>query len=126
MSRESVQASAVIGKINKILTNQIIQKLKPMANKDPEKYLEFWVEFGQFLKEGVAANDENREEFSSLLRFRSTTLPDKWSSLDDYLEHMQPGQDKIYYILGDDENSVSRSPHLDYFQTHCYEVITLN
>ncbi len=125
VSRESVQASAVIGKINKILTNQVIQKLKQMANKDPEKYLEFWVEFGQFLKEGVAANDDNREELSPLLRFRSTTLPDKWSSLDDYLEHMQPGQEKIYYILGDDENSVSRSPHLDYFQTHCYEVITL-
>ncbi len=125
VSRESVQASAVIGKINKILTNQVIQKLKVMANKDPEKYLEFWVEFGQFLKEGVAANDDNREELSPLLRFRSTTLPDKWSSLDDYLEHMQPGQEKIYYILGDDENSVSRSPHLDYFQTHCYEVITL-
>ncbi len=125
VSRESVQASAVIGKINKILTNQVIQKLKQMAHKDPEKYLEFWVEFGQFLKEGVAANDDNREELSPLLRFRSTTLPDKWSSLDDYLEHMQPGQEKIYYILGDDENSVSRSPHLDYFQTHCYEVITL-
>jgi molecular chaperone HtpG len=125
VSRESVQASAVMGKINKILTNQVIQKLKIMAKKELEKYLEFWVEFGQFLKEGVAANDDYREDLSPLLRFRSTTLPDSWSSLDDYLEHMQPGQEKIYYILGDDENSVSRSPHLDYFQTHCYEVITL-
>ncbi len=125
VSRESVQATAMISRINKILTNQVIQKLKEMAKKDPEKYLVFWSEFGLFLKEGVAANDNNRDELSTLLRFHSTTMPDQWTSLDEYLEHMKPGQDKIYYILGDDESSVSRSPHLDYFQTHCYEVLTL-
>ena len=125
VSRESVQATAMISRINKILTNQVIQKLKEMASKDPEKYLAFWSEFGLFLKEGVAANDNNRDELSTLLRFHSTTMPDQWTSLDEYLEHMKPGQDKIYYILGDDESSVSRSPHLDYFQTHCYEVLTL-
>ena len=125
VSRESVQATAVINRINKILTNHVTQKLKEMANKEPESYLEFWSKFGQFIKEGVAANDANREDLSELLRFKTTTIPDLWSSLDDYLEHMKPGQDKIYYILGDDENSVSRSPHLDYFQTHCYEVLTL-
>ena len=125
VSRESVQTTALINKINKILTNQVIRKLKDMADKEPDIYLQFWSEFGQFIKEGVAANDENKEELSGLLRFHSTTIPDQWSSLDDYLEHMKPGQDKIYYILGDDESSVSRSPHLDYFQTHCYEVLTL-
>jgi len=125
VSRESVQATAMINRINKILTNQVIQKLKELAGKDQEKYLDFWAEFGQFLKEGVAANDNNRDELSTLLRFHSTTMPDQWTSLDEYLSHMKPGQDKIYYILGDDESSVSRSPHLDYFQTHCYEVLTL-
>jgi len=125
VSRESVQATAVINRINKILTNHVTQKLKAMANKEPESYLEFWSKFGQFIKEGVAANEANREDLSELLRFKTTTIPDLWSSLDDYLEHMKPGQDKIYYILGDDENSVSRSPHLDYFQTHCFEVLTL-
>jgi molecular chaperone HtpG len=125
VSRESVQATAVIKRINKILTNQVTQKLKEMANKEPDSYLDFWSKFGQFIKEGVASNDANREDLSELLRFRTTTIPDQWSSLDDYLEHMKPGQEKIYYILGDDESSVSRSPHLDYFQTHCYEVLTL-
>lgn len=125
VSRESVQASAVIKRVNKILTNQVIQKLKEMAAKDPDSYKAFWQEFGQFIKEGIAANDDNKEELCTLLRFHSTTIPDQWSSLDDYLDHMKPGQDKIYYILGDDESSVSRSPHLDYFQTHCFEVLTL-
>ncbi len=125
VSRESVQATAVINRINKILTNQVTQKLKEMANKEPDTYLDFWSKFGQFIKEGVASKDANGEDLAELLRFRTTTSPDQWSSLDDYLEHMKPGQEKIYYILGDDESSVSRSPHLDYFQTHCYEVLTL-
>jgi len=125
VSRESIQATALISRINKILTNQVIQKLKEMASKQADSYLEFWDEFGQFIKEGVAANDDNREELSTLLRFHSTTIPDQWSSLDDYIENMKPGQEKIYYILGDDKNSISRSPHLDYFQTNCYEVLTL-
>ena len=125
VSRESVQATAVINRINKILTNQVTQKLNEMANKEPDTYLDFWSKFGQFIKEGVASKDANGEDLAELLRFRSTTNPDQWSSLDDYLEHMKPGQEKIYYILGDDESSVSRSPHLDYFQTHCYEVLTL-
>ena len=125
VSRESIQASAIITRLRKILTNQVIQKLKELANKDEENYLKFWQEFGMFLKEGVAANDEYKDELATLLRFRSTTMPDQWVSLDDYLDHMKPGQEKIYYILGDDENSVSRSPHLDYFQTYCYEVLTL-
>ena len=125
VSRESVQATALIKKIKKILANQVIQKLKQLAAKDSNKYLQFWEEFGQFIKEGLAANDEYREELSELLRFHSTTSPDQWSSLDDYLEHLKPGQEKIYYILGDDESSVFRSPHLDYFQTNCYQVLTL-
>ncbi len=125
VSRESVQASALMSRIKKILTNQVILKLKEMASKDPDLYGRFWQEFGQFIKEGIAANDEHREDLSALLRFHSTTMPDQWFSLDDYLDHMKPGQEKIYYILGDDERSISRSPHLDYFQTHCVEVLTL-
>ncbi len=125
VSRESFQSTALITKINKILTNQVILKLTGMAEKDPDRYLNFWTEFGQFIKEGVAANDENQEKLSGLLRFHSTTSPNQWTSLDAYLEQMIPGQDKIYYILGDDKSSVSRSPHLDYFQTNCYQVLTL-
>ncbi len=126
VSRESVQATAVITRIHKILTNQVIQKLKDLADKEePALFHTFWEQFGQFIKEGVATDDDHREELSELLRFHTTMAPDTWSSLDDYLGRMKNEQGKIYYILGDDENSVSRSPHLDFFQTHCIEVLTL-
>jgi len=126
VSRESVQVTSVIQKINRILTNQVIQKLKIIARKeDSEKYENFWERFGQFIKEGVASDESQREQLSELLRFRTSTHPDDWTSLDEYLDRMKPGQDKIYYILGEDGHSVSRSPHLDFFQNRCIEVLTL-
>jgi molecular chaperone HtpG len=125
VSRESVQASGLINRIQRILTNQVIQKLVNLANNDAETYLKFWSEYGQFIKEGIAADDDNKGDLASLLRFRSTTSPDQWISLNDYLERLKPDQDRIYYILGDDQQTLTRSPHLDYFQTNCFDVLIL-
>lgn len=125
VSRESVQATAVMARLKRILTNQVTKKLERMASSEPERYQKFWEKFGQFIKEGVASEQTDRASLYPLLRFRTTSHPDTWSSLEDYVARMQDGQEKIFYILGDDERSVNRSPHLDYFQTHCYEVLTL-
>ncbi len=38
---------------------------------------------------------------------------------------MKPGQSEIYYILGDSFETVSRSPHLEYFRKHGLEVLYL-
>jgi molecular chaperone HtpG len=73
----------------------------------------------------VASDEKRREALIPLLRFKTTTHPKEWTSLDEYLARMPDNQEKIYYILGDDAHSVSRSPHLDYFQSHCYEVLIL-
>lgn len=125
VSRESVQATAVMARLKRILTNQVTKRLTSLAAEDEDRYEEFWQAFGQFIKEGVASDDSDRASLYPLLRFRTTSCPEMWSSLDDYIERMEAGQDKIYYILGDDEHSVTRSPHLDYFQTHGYEVLIL-
>jgi molecular chaperone HtpG len=114
-----------MSRLKGILTNQVNRKLTSLAKKDPETYLVFWDEFGQFIKEGVASDEKRREALIPLLRFKTTTHPKEWTSLDEYLARMPDNQEKIYYILGDDAHSVSRSPHLDYFQSHCYEVLIL-
>jgi molecular chaperone HtpG len=127
VSRESLQATAMIARLSKILTSQVTNKLIEMATKEPEEYEAFWQNFGPFIKEGVAVekDEKNRESLYPLLRFHSTSFPEKWTSLNDYIGRMKLDQKKIYYILGDDGRSVARSPHLDYFQQHGYEVITM-
>lgn len=125
VSREAIQSSPVIAKLKKILTNQVIQKLKDMAEGNPEKYGEFWMNFGMYIKEGISMDPLESEALAPLVRFHTTSFNESWVSFTEYIERMKSGQEKIYYILGDDERSVVRSPHLDFFRDNGYEVITL-
>lgn len=127
VSRESVQSSAVMARMKKVITGKVLSTLKEIALKEAERYSKFWEEFGLLIKEGVATSREtaDRETLYPLLRFRSTRFPDTWSSLSEYVGRMKGGQKSIYYILGDDRLSVTHSPHLDYFRGEGYEVLTL-
>ena len=125
VSRETIQATGMMAKLKKILTRQVLKDLEELTRKDPEKYISFWKEFGVFLKQGIASNSPEAEQLQGLLRFHSSTHSEEWSSLEDYIQRMQPDQKKIYYIVGDDSRSVLRSPHLDYFRSRMVEVLLL-
>ena len=113
ISRETVQSNKVMGQIKKVITSKVIDLLRSTAQDKVEEYEKFWKEFGMFLKEGLATSFEHKDSLTPLLRFRTAVNQDKLISLDDYVKNMKPGQDKIYYILGDDEKSVLSSPHLE-------------
>ncbi len=125
VSRESVQATALMARIKKILTKQIVKQLETLAKDQSDTYANFWQNYGLFIKEGIASDQSDRESLYPLVRFHTTQHSESWVSLTEYVAQMKDGQDKIYYILGDDDRSVARSPHLDYFRKHGYEVITL-
>ena len=114
-----------MAKVKKILTSEVIKTLKDLAQKDSEAYVRFWQEFGRYIKEGIATDQVEHEGLYPLLRFKTSRITDRLSSLNDYVGRMKPEQRVIYYLLGDDERSVTRSPHLDYFQRSGLEVITL-
>lgn len=124
VSRESVQSNQVMARMKKILTSELEKALKDLASKKQEEYEKFWVKFGRFIKEGIATDQTGRENLYPLLRFHTSQVSDTWSSLSDYVSRMKEGQKPIYYLLGDDERSILRSPHMDYFQKTGHEVIT--
>ncbi len=123
VSRETIQDNPIISKLRTVITNQVINKLKEMAKDEIETYAKFWENFGVFIKEGIASEPGESGKLASLVRFHSTTHTESWVSLDDYIQRMLDGQEKIYFILGDDDRSVARSPHLDYFRENGYEVV---
>jgi len=125
VSRESVQASRVIAQLKKLITSKTVEALKKLGQDDPEKYTRFWDEFSRFIKQGVAIEQVEPEALYPLLRFHTTAETTRWLSLDDYLEAMPPGQEQIYYILGDDERSVLHSPHLDPVRKRAYPVLLM-
>jgi len=126
VSRETVQSNPVTRQLRKALTNRLLKEFRNLAEENAEKYISFWNEFGVFLKEGLASDYASRDSLQDLLRFHSTqTGPERWTTLKEVVERMQPEQKAIYYILGDSLKSVTRSPHLDYFRKHELEVLYL-
>jgi len=123
VSRESVQNNRLMTQLKKLVTGEVIKTLKKLADEKPEEYIKFWETHGIHIKEGVATDAADFDNLASLLRYRTNLKTAEWSSLDDYIQRMPEGQDKIYYILGEDERSVLYSPHLDAIRKQNYEVL---
>jgi len=125
VSRESVQANRVMANLKKTLTGKVLSELKRMAQNRPENYRKFWGEFGRFIKQGLVVSPADRADIEPLLYFASTRSAsnDDLVSLADYTDRMVKGQDDIYYVVGEDFASASRSPHLDAFRQRGIEVL---
>ncbi|MFN2215597.1 MAG: molecular chaperone HtpG [Anaerolineales bacterium] len=125
VSRETIQATNLMTKLRKVITNQVLKELDELSRKDKEKYETFWKEFGIFIKQGIASDQPDLDKLQALLRFKTSTHNEEWSSFEDYIQRMKPEQKAIYYIVGDDPRSILRSPHLDLFRNRQVEVLLL-
>lgn len=127
VSREILQKDDSVNKLRTALTKRVLDMLVKLGKNDAEKYAKFWAEFGQVLKEGPAEDYANREKILKLMRFSSThnDNDDQSVSLDQYIERMQEGQDKIYYVVADNYNTAKNSPHLEIFRKKGIEVLLL-
>ena len=92
VSRETIQSTGLMARLKKVLTNQVIKDLEALAGKEPEKYQEFWKEFGGYLKQGVAMAPVEAEPLLALLRFKTNLQPESWCSLEDVAGRMKPDQ----------------------------------
>ncbi|MGD9708182.1 MAG: molecular chaperone HtpG, partial [Candidatus Delongbacteria bacterium] len=118
------QEDKALEKIKTNLVKKIIDTLKKMKEKEPEKYLEFYTNFGKVLKEGLYTDFENKDKLAELLMFESTkTEKGKLTSLKDYVSRMPEGQKDIYYIAGEKRDILENSPHLEKFKAKDYEVL---
>jgi len=123
VSREMLQATPVLARIRKAVTNRMITELKNKA-KNAEEYAKFWENFGAVVKEGVWDDNEHRADIAPLLRFRSSTQ-DGLVSFADYVSRMKEGQESIYYLSGDNAESLAKSAQLEGFRARGVEVLLL-
>ena len=128
VSREILQSTPMVDSIRTALTKRILDMLSKLASSEPEKYATFWKQFGAVLKEGPSEDHNNREKIAKLFRFASSAneSADPTVSLADYIERMQKGQDKIYYVTGDSHSVVANSPYLEVFRKHGIEVLLMS
>lgn len=127
VSREILQQDPAVESMRSALTKRVLDMLSKLAKNEPEKYQAFWDEFGQVIKEGPAEDFNNREKVAALLRFASTHNTDavQNQSLQNYVDRMAEGQDKIYYVAAENYTTASNSPHLEVFRKKGIEVLLL-
>ena len=128
VSREILQESRDIEAIRAGCTKRVLSLLEELAEKEGEKYAQFWKEFGRVLKEGVGEDFANRERIAKLLRFASThgDREEQTVSLADYVSRMKPGQDRIFYVTAETFLAAKNSPHLEIFRKRGIEVLLLS
>jgi len=127
VSREILQHNRQIDKIRAASVKKVLGLLEDLATNHPDRYAEFWGQFGNVIKEGPAEDFANRERIAGLMRFASTheDSDTQNGSLQDYIGRMKDAQDKIYYVTGDSFAAAKSSPHLEIFRKKGIEVLLL-
>jgi len=127
ISRETMQDSALLQKLNKVLTTRFLKFLEETAEKDAALYEKFYAEFARCLKEGVASDYTHREALGRLLRYESSiTEKGKLTSLADYVKRMGSEQKEIFYLLAANRETAESSPYYEVFKSRGYEVLFLS
>lgn len=126
ISRESMQDSALVQKIGKVITGRFVKHLQDEAKKDPENFETFYKQFGIFLKEGITSDPAQKERLAKLLRYESSlTDAGKTTTLGDYVSRMSDEQKEIYFLYAPSRAAIEAGPYLETFRQHNREVLFL-
>jgi TNF receptor-associated protein 1 len=124
ISRETMQDSALVRKLNGVISKRIIRMFEKEAEADPAKYREFYRKFERFFKEGIATDYANKDALAKLLRFEtSMTDAGEVCSLTDYVGRMKEGQETIYFLVGQNRDQIESGPYVEAFKARGLEVI---
>ncbi|MFC1777749.1 molecular chaperone HtpG [Pseudomonadota bacterium] len=128
VSRELLQENELVGKIRSAVVRRSLDLLKRLADKEAEKFNNFWDEFGSVLKEGLAEDMANKDKIAKLLRFSSTAdaASEQRVSLEDYVSRMKEGQEVIWYVTAENRKAAENSPHLEIFRKKGVEVLLMS
>merc|ERR1712196_471919 len=137
VSREMLQQNKVLKVIGKKMTRKALAMIKAMADADKDddveekkdekeeetKYEKFWKAFGKYIKMGLIEDAANRTRLAKLLRYETSKSGEKFISLEDYVANMKEDQKNIYYISGEDKESLMKSASVEKLLSKDIEII---
>ena len=123
ISREMLQKNRQLTIIARNLEKKIKSELKSMLENDREKFEEFFAAFGRQLKYGTVADyGVHKEACQDLLLFWSHKQG-KLVSLKEYVEAMPEGQEKIYYVPGENREHLAKLPQVETLSKKGYDTL---
>ena len=123
ISREMLQHDRQLTIIAKNIAKKIKSELAAMLENDRENYESFYGVFGRQLKYGaVAQYGAHKDAVQDLLMLYSHKQG-KLVTLKEYVEAMPEGQEKIYYIPGENRERLSKLPQVETLEAKGYDVL---
>ena len=123
ISREMLQHNRQLTIIARNIEKKIKSELKNMLENDREKYEEFYASFGRQLKYGtVSEYGAHKDSCKDLLVFYSHKQG-KLISLKEYVEAMAEGQEKIYYVPGENRDRLAKLPQVEALDKKGYDCL---
>lgn len=112
ISRETLQQDRQLRVISKQINKKISRHLLDLQKNEPEKYADFFKEFGNNIKMAIYESfGANKEDLQDLLLFYSKN-EDKLISLREYKENAKATDENILYATGDSLDKIKNSPAL--------------
>ncbi|MBN2618818.1 MAG: molecular chaperone HtpG [Spirochaetales bacterium] len=124
VSRELLQKNKILSNIKTASTKKILAEIQKLQSNE-SKYKEFINEYNRPLKEGLYSDYANKDVLLEIVRFKSTAV-EGWTSFKEYKERMPEGQKSIYYITGDNETLLRKSPLLEAYRSKNIEVLIMD
>ncbi|KAI9277137.1 ribosomal protein S5 domain 2-type protein [Phascolomyces articulosus] len=125
VSRELLQDN-ILSRLRIVMTQRALRWLEGESKRDPVKYNEFFLDFGQFIKEGVCTDAMYKKDIAKLLRFESSlTKSGEMISLQDYADRKKEDQKRIYYLLTPKRRYAEESPYTEMFKKKGVELLYL-
>ena len=123
ISREMLQHDRQLTIIARSIEKKIRSELKSMLENDRENYEKFYAAFGRQLKYGAVSDyGAHKDACQDLILLRSNAQG-KQISLREYVETMAEGQEKIYYVTGENAQLLSRLPQVQTLAAKGYDVL---
>ncbi|MDA3941519.1 MAG: molecular chaperone HtpG [Spirochaetia bacterium] len=125
VSREILQKNKVLTNIKNSSVKKVLSELQKLSEGNQEKYIEFIEQYNRPLKEGLYSDFANRDALLELIRFKSTEI-EGHTSLAAYKERMKDDQKSIYYITGENEDTLRNSPLIEGYVKKGIEVLIMS
>ena len=123
ISREMLQHNRQLTIIARNIEKKIKSELKSMLENDREKYEKFYAAFGRQLKYGTVSDyGAHKEACQDLLLFYSHKQG-KLISLKEYVDAMAEGQEKIYFVPGENKDRLAKLPQVETLSKKGYDVL---
>ncbi|EOI4224520.1 molecular chaperone HtpG, partial [Campylobacter coli] len=125
VSREILQENQILKGVKEASVKKILSELEKLKNKDKEKYLSFFKNFGKVLKEGLYSFGGEKDSLLKLMLYKSTK-GESLRSLEEYKNDIQGEQKEIFYIAGNNESLLRNSPLLEEYKQKNIEVLLMD